>query len=90
MLKERRNYIMNKIINNIVNNPKIFWDIIFILGCEIFSVLCAFTTNNIPLTLLYIIITTIFSICAKICSDINLEEGLNLIMKVDKKVIYFP
>lgn len=90
MLKERRNYIMNKIINNIVNNPKIFWDIIFILGCEIFSVLCAFTTNNIPLTLLYIIITTIFSICAKICSDINLEEGLNLIMKVNKKVIYFP
>lgn len=81
--------MINRIINNIVKDKKTFWDIIFILGCEIFSALCAFTTNNIFLTLLYIIITTVFSICAKIYSDINLEKGLDFLMNINRKAIYY-
>lgn len=79
---------MDKIINNIVKDPKTFWDIIFIIGCEIFSALCAFTTNNIFLTLFFIIVTTVFSVCAKVYSDINLEKGLCFLMRFNRKRIY--
>lgn len=76
----------NVILSN--RKKKVFWDIVFVLGCELSAALCAFITNNIPLTLIYIMLTAVFSICATSFTKKKLEKIIKKFMNMNRTAVY--
>lgn len=70
------------------NSHQVLWNIIFLLGCEVFAALCAFITNSILLTFLSITFTSIFSICAISCTEKQPETFVKKFMNINKLLVY--
>ena len=80
---------MNKIFTKIWNNKPVLWRIFFFLLNTLFSVLCAFITQNIIFTIMFIIGTVIIDILVEIQKYLNLEEQINKIFKSKCKYSFF-
>lgn len=80
---------MNELITKILKDKPVLWRIFFILLNALFSILCAFITQDIILTILFIIGTAIIDILAVIYIYLNLEERINKIFKSKYKYLFF-
>lgn len=82
----RRVETMNEFLGNIIE--KYGKDVGFALVKAVCSAMCAFITNNILITLIYIFFTTAIDVLAVTYEEVRLENIVNKIFKIKDIVLY--
>lgn len=82
---------MDELLTKVWKDKSALWKIFFILLNALFSIFCALITQDIKLTVIYIIGVAIIDILVVICNYINLEKLINqtLTLKIYVKYIFF-
>ena len=73
---------MNKLFTNIWKNRPMRWRIFFILLNTFFSILCAVITQNIIITIIFIIGSTLIDILVEIYIYIDIKKRISQLFKV--------
>lgn len=79
---------MDVLLTKVWNDKSARWKVIFILLNASFSILCALVTQNIILTVIYIIGVVIIDILVVISDYINLEKHIKKILSLKSYVKY--
>ena len=79
---------MDEILTKVWKNKAVLWKIVIIVESAGFSVLCAFITQDIVITSVYILITAFIDIMAEIIDFIHLDGIIYNMFKMNKYIKY--
>ncbi len=80
---------MDELFTKVWKDESTRWKIFFIFINALFSILCALITQNIVLTIIYIIIVAFIDVCVAIYPYINLEKRINKILTLKAYIYLF-
>jgi len=82
---------MDELITKVMRNQSVRWELLLRLSSDIFSAICALITQNIILTILYILGTIIINIFSIIYKDVDLKKIIKKIFETKdyKKYLFF-
>lgn len=82
---------MDELITKVMRNQSVRWELLLRLSSDIFSAICALITQNIILTILYILGTSIINIFSIIYKDVDLKKIIKKLFETKdyKKYLFF-
>lgn len=79
---------MNKFLTDLINDKEKLFKIICTILFIGSSIACSIISSSVVITSCYAVFTGIFSLCEIIYPDAILKKIINLLMSVNKKIIF--